>query len=100
LHRLNDLVTVNVFKIEEEPMAESPTGIRQARHANLKLSNGPDGQVITARVPLDCSEEEYVSVARATYSMIARLTGVHCASGRIKAVTEDVYADAVRVELG
>lgn len=69
------------------------------RHANLSLSQGPEGQTITARVPVDCSEEDFVRVARATYGLINKLTGCHCASGRIKAVIEDVFNEAVRVEL-
>ena len=69
------------------------------RHASLKLSNGTNGQVITARVPFDCSQEDFVQVSRAVYGLINKLTGCHCASGRISAVVEDVFADAIRVNL-
>jgi hypothetical protein len=69
------------------------------RHASLKLSNSTNGQVITARVPFECSEEDFVKVSRAAYGLINKLTGCHCASGRISFVVEDVFAEAIQVNL-
>jgi hypothetical protein len=69
------------------------------RHASLKLSNGANGQVITARVPLECSEADFVQVSRAAYGLINKLTGCHCASGRISVVVEDVFAEVIQVNL-
>jgi hypothetical protein len=69
------------------------------RQASLKLSNGTNGQVITARVPLECSEADFVQVSRAAYGLINKLTGCHCASGRISVVVEDVFADVIQVDL-
>jgi hypothetical protein len=69
------------------------------RHASLKLSQGPNGQVLTARIPLDCSEEDFLRVGRTAYGLINKLTGCNCASGRISFVVEDIYADVIRVNL-
>jgi hypothetical protein len=73
--------------------------LQEHRHASLKLSNGTNGQMITARVPLECSEEDFVNVSRAAYGLINRLTGCHCASGRISFVVEDVFAEVIQVNL-
>jgi len=69
------------------------------RHASLKLSKSEKGEVLTAQVPIDCSEADFLEVSRRAYSVINRLTGCHCASGRISFVVEDVFAEAIRVEL-
>jgi hypothetical protein len=82
-------------------MAASTAGTQHAqRHASLKLSGGPNGQVLTARVPLELSEDDFVEVGRAAYRLIHRLTGCNCASGRISFVVEDIFADVIQVNLG
>ena len=65
-----------------------------------RLSSTEKGQVITASVPLDCSEADFVAVSRQAYALINRLTGCHCASGRVSYVVEDGFAEAIRVDLG
>ena len=65
-----------------------------------RLSSTEKGQVITAGVPLDCSEADFVAVSRQAYALINRLTGCHCASGRVSYVVEDGFAEAIRVDLG
>jgi len=70
------------------------------RHANLRPSSTEKGQVITAAVPLDCSETDFLAVSRQAYALINRLTGCHCASGRVSFVVEDGFAEAIRVDLG
>jgi len=70
------------------------------RHANLRPSSTEKGQVITAAVPLDCSETDFLAVSRQAYALIKRLTGCHCASGRVSFVVEDGFAEAIRVDLG
>ena len=70
------------------------------RHATLRLSSTEKGQVITAGVPLDCSEADFVAVSRQAYALINWLTGCHCASGRVSYVVEDGFAEAIRVDLG
>jgi hypothetical protein len=69
------------------------------RHASLKLSHGPQGQTLSARVPLNLSEEDFTRVARSAYDLIHKLTGCNCMSGRISFVVEDMFADVIRVEL-
>jgi len=69
------------------------------RHAQLKLSRGEKGEVLTARVPMDISEEDFVRVTRTAYSLINKLTGCNCASGRISVVVEDDYSQVIRVNL-
>jgi hypothetical protein len=70
------------------------------RHATLKLSNGPAGQVLTARVPGDISDEDFAAVGGTALSLIRRLTGCNCMSGRISFVVEDNFADVIQVDLG
>ena len=69
------------------------------RHASLRLSSSEKGQVLTARVPLDCSESDFLEVARSAYGLINRLTGCQCASGRISFVVEDIFAEVIQVNL-
>lgn len=80
-------------------MATSTTAQRGQRHASLRLSSTEKGQVLTARVPLECSEADFLHVARSAYGLINRLTGCQCASGRISFVVEDVFAEVIQVEL-
>jgi hypothetical protein len=40
-----------------------------------------------------------VQVSRAAYGLINKLTGCHCASGRISVVVEDVFAEVIQVNL-
>jgi hypothetical protein len=70
------------------------------RQARLKMGHGPSGPTLTAQVPLDLSEEDFVHVARASYSLINKLTGCNCMSGRISFVVEDNFADVIQVNLG
>jgi hypothetical protein len=78
--------------------AGSTQGVQ--RHASLTLSRGPNGQVLTAQVPHDMNEAEFQNVTREAYRLVNRLTGCNCMSGRISFVVEDVFAEAIRVELG
>jgi hypothetical protein len=71
----------------------------EARRATLRLSGGEKGQVLTARVPLDTSESDFLEVSRKAYALINTLTGCHCASGRISFVVEDVFAEVIEVTL-
>jgi hypothetical protein len=71
----------------------------EARHATLRLSSSEKGQALTARVPFDTSEAEFLEVSRQAYGIINKLTGCHCASGRISFVVEDVFAEAIEVKL-
>ena len=77
----------------------SPAVEHTHRHATLKLSNGPTGQVLTARVPSTLSEEDFTRVGREAFALIRNLTGCNCLSGRISFVVEDNFADVIRVEL-
>lgn len=70
------------------------------RRAQLKLDRGPSGPTLTAHVPLDLSEEDFVHVARASYGLINKLTGCNCLSGRISFVVEDVFNEVIQVQLG
>lgn len=69
------------------------------RYATLKLTNGPTGQVLTARVPTDINEKEFAVVGSSAIGLIKKLTGCNCMSGRISFVVEDIFADVIRVEL-
>lgn len=69
------------------------------KHATLRLSAGEKGQVLTARVPLDCSEAEFVKVSVAAYGLINKLTNCNCASGRISFVVEDIFNEVIQVNL-
>jgi hypothetical protein len=80
--------------------ASSSAAQHGQRHATLRLANSEKGQTLTARVPLDCSEADFVAVSRQAYALISRLTGCHCASGRVSFVVEDVFAEAIQVDLG
>jgi|GEM_PF-1589366 len=70
-----------------------------ARSASLKLSNGPNGQVLTATVPNDVTENDLNRVGGEALKLIKRLTGCNCMSGRISFVVEDNFADVIRVSL-
>ncbi len=83
-------------------MSTSTTADLEAldRHASLKLGRSPDGQhTLSARVPLNCSEEDFMRISRTAYGLINKLTGCNCMSGRISFVVEDVFADVIRVNL-
>ncbi len=80
-------------------MASTPSAQQVQRHASLKMSNTEKGQVLTAHVPPDCSEADFVEVSRRAYALINRLTGCNCLSGRISFVVEDVFAEAIQVNL-
>lgn len=72
----------------------------KTRQATLQLSQSPTGQLLTARVPSDLTEEDFKKVGQAAFGMIHKLTGCNCMSGRISFVVEDNFADVIRVDLG
>jgi len=80
-------------------VASTSSGQHTHRHASLRLSSGEKGQVMTARVPLDCSEADFVQVAQSAYRLANRLTNCNCFSGRISLVVEDIFADVIQVDL-
>ena len=81
-------------------MAQSASSAQHTqRHAALRLSSSEKGQTLSARVPLDCSEADFLHVARQAYGLVNRLTGCNCFSGRISFVVEDVFADVIQVNL-
>jgi hypothetical protein len=79
--------------------AAAPAAEHHSRHATLKLSNGPTGQVLTATVPSNITDEDFAVVGRSALGLIRRLTNCNCMSGRISFVVEDNFADVIRVEL-
>jgi hypothetical protein len=80
-------------------MSTPVNALHNERHATLKLSQSETGQVLTCRVPLQCSLEDFQRVATNAYGLINKLTGCNCMSGRISFVVEDVFADVIRVNL-
>ena len=80
-------------------MSSSLASEHQSRHASLKISNGPSGQVLTASVPSNISDEDFAVVGRSALGLIRKLTNCNCMSGRISFVVEEVFADVIRVEL-
>jgi hypothetical protein len=73
---------------------------QSARHAQLKMSRGHNGQVLTATVPQKMSADEFGKVAMEAYRVVNGLTGCNCMSGRISFVVEDVFADVIDVNFG
>jgi hypothetical protein len=80
-------------------MSSSVASEQHSRHASLKISNGPSGQVLTASVPSNISDEDFAVVGRSALGLIRKLTNCNCMSGRISFVVEEVFADVIRVEL-
>jgi hypothetical protein len=80
-------------------MSNAITSLDHDRHATLKLSPGEHGQVLTCRVPPHCTAEDFLRVSTNIYSLINKLTGCNCMSGRISVVVEDTFADVIRVNL-
>jgi hypothetical protein len=80
-------------------MSNAIESLAHDRHATLKLSPGGSGQVLTCRVPVQCSLEDFQRVAASAYGLINKLTGCNCMSGRISFVVEDVFAEVIRVNL-
>lgn len=80
-------------------MLETAT-LSAQRHARLKLDKGAAGATLSAHVPFELSEEEFVRVARQSYELINKLTGCNCLSGRISFVVEDTFAEVIQVQLG
>ena len=80
-------------------MSTQAAATNTARQATLKLSSGPDGQVLTASVPGDISENELTTVGRNAFALIGRLTHCNCLSGRIKFVVEENFAEVIQVDL-
>lgn len=83
----------------EDDMSNTANSLETARHATLRLGAGEHGQVLTCRVPLHCSLEDFQRVATNAYGLINKLTGCNCMSGRISVVVEDSFADVIRVNL-
>ena len=71
----------------------------ERRHATLKLTNTASGQVLTARVLGDLTDDDFASVGNAALDLVRKLTGCNCMSGRISFVVEDNFADVIRVDL-
>jgi hypothetical protein len=76
------------------------TAEARGRYATLRLTHGPEGQVLTASAPSDITQEDFSRVGRSALDLIQKLTGCNCLSGRIKVVIEDNFADVIRVDLG
>ena len=72
----------------------------EGRHATLKVTNTPSGQVLSARVPSDLTEKEFAAVGSSAFGLVRKLTGCNCLSGRISFVVEDNFAEVIRVDLG
>jgi hypothetical protein len=77
----------------------SPATEHHSRHASLKISSGPTGQILTATVPSNISDEDFALVGRSALGLIRKLTNCNCMSGRISFVVEENFGDAIRVEL-
>jgi hypothetical protein len=69
------------------------------REASLKISHGPSGQVLTASVPSNITDEEFAALGRQGLGLIRKLTKCNCMSGRISFVVEENFGDAIKVEL-
>jgi len=69
------------------------------RHATLKFVEGPTGPVLSARVPGNMSEEEFVAVSREAFKVVAGFHHCNCLSGRVSFVVEDIYSDVISVDL-
>ena len=80
-------------------MAGTTTTGQNKRQATLSLARGPEGQVLTARVPNDITDRDFADVAPHVLGLIRKLTGCNCLSGRIKVVIEDDFADVINVSL-
>lgn len=72
---------------------------RAARSAELLFERGPSGPVVKAKIPVEISEAEFGKVATSAYSLINRLTGCNCLSGRISFVVEEEFAEVIQVSL-
>ena len=80
-------------------MSNAINSLEQERHATLKLTHGEQGQVLACRVPVNCTQEDFLRVSNNIYALINKLTGCNCMSGRISVVVEDTFADVIRVNL-
>ena len=69
------------------------------RFATLTMSTGRKGQVLTASVPSNISDEDFAVLGRSALGLIRKLTNCNCMSGRISFVVEENFGDAIRVEL-
>lgn len=63
------------------------------------MSTGRKGQVLTASVPSNISDEDFAVLGRSALGLIRKLTNCNCMSGRISFVVEENFGDAIRVEL-
>lgn len=73
--------------------------VTDKRHATLKFTEGPTGPVLSARVPGNMSEDEFVAVSREAYRTVANFHHCTCLSGRVSFVVEDIFADVISVDL-
>lgn len=73
--------------------------VADGRYASLKLSKGPTGQILTATVPSNISDDEFAVVGRSALNLTRKLTNCNCMSGRISFVVEENFGDAIRVDL-
>jgi hypothetical protein len=72
----------------------------EARSASLKLSHAAEGRILTAKVPVNMSHEEFGRLAASAFELVSKLTGHPCLSGQIKFVVEDTFInDVIRVDL-
>jgi len=69
------------------------------RSASLKLSNGPQGQVLTATVPPDISSNELEKVALNTFGLISQLHHCTCLSGRVSVLIQEGFGEVINVDL-
>ncbi len=84
---------------DEELSMPSETN-RELRAATLKLSQGPDMPVLTARMPPHATADEFGRTAKGAFDLISKLTGHPCMSGRIKFVVDDLLlGEVTRVDL-
>jgi hypothetical protein len=73
---------------------------RELRAATLKLSQGADMPVLTARMPPRATADEFGRTAKGAFDLISKLTGHPCMSGRIKFVVDDLLlGEVTRVDL-
>ena len=71
-----------------------------ARRATLKMSKGPDGQVLTASMPHGVTENDLVAVSKSAFALVSKLHHCTCLSGVVRFVVEDNFGEAIQVDLG
>lgn len=76
------------------------TATKLGREATLQLSNTSSGPVLKAALPPGSTANDFAHIGKAAFSLIHKLTGCNCLSGRISVVVEDDFAETIRVDLG